>query len=400
MSKVWQIAEQQFRQEVLKRGFLLALLSLPLFLGLMIGMGALGNALNRHEVVIGYVDPAGALVRTPLPAESSRASLRRFDTPAAAQAALEGGQVSAYYLLPDDPELTGRSELVYFQRPDDAALHSVEDTVRRNLMAGQPPEVVDRLIAGPLLTVRAAALGREFGARGPRASDVMPLVVAVLTVFLVLTVSGTLMEALVVEKENRTVEIVMTSVSPGRLMAGKILGIAGMALILLVAWVLFFVAAAWLGGVLGIAWLQDVRPNWRDLGLLAVVALPSLLFISALMAMIGATLAHAEEAGQIGALTFMVLLLPIYLFFMFARDPHGPLSIAFSLVPVTAVAALATRSMFAQVPASQYVIAALVSLLCAVVTIWLTGRAFRASMLRYGQRLRLGRLLGRGRRQP
>ncbi len=148
------------------------------------------QAMNRHEVVVGYVDPAGALVRRPLPTESSPALLRRFDEPAAAQAALEGGQIAAYYVLPDDGELNGRSELVYFQRPDDAALHSFEDTVRRNLLAGRPPEVVDRVIAGPRLTVSATALGREFSVGGPRASDVVPLVVAVLIMLILFLAWG------------------------------------------------------------------------------------------------------------------------------------------------------------------------------------------------------------------
>jgi ABC-2 type transport system permease protein len=396
MSKVWLIAGQQFRQEVFKRGFLIALLSLPLFLGLMIGMGELGKMLHRRQVVVGYVDPAHALSPMPPPADSGLVSLRPFDTPGAARAAMEGGQIAAYLLLPDDRELNGRAELIYFQRPDAAVRRTYEDAVRRRLLTGQPPEVVERILTGSRLTVRATALGREFVTGGPRASDVVPLVAALLFTFLVLSVSTTLMEALAVERENRTVEIVVTSVSPGRMMTGKILGIAGMALILFVAWGLFFVVAAWLGGgVLGIAWLEDIRPNWRDLGLLAVVALPSLIFISAFMAMIGAMLTHAEEAGQIGALMLMVLLLPIYLFFMFAGDPRGPLPVALSLVPVTAVPALATRGMFAQVSADQYVASALVSVGCAAGAIWLAGKAFRVSMLRYGQRIRLQRLFGR-----
>jgi ABC-2 type transport system permease protein len=223
--------------------------------------------------------------------------------------------------------------------------------------------------------------------------------VAALFAFLVMTVAATLMEAMAAEKQNRTVEIVVSSISPGQMMAGKIIGVAGMALLLAASWVAILLGFAWFGAnVMDWAWLQGIAIDGRDLALLLMVALPSFVFMAALMVALGATIVDAQEAQQLGAVAFLIIFVPIYLFFVFGDNPNGPLAIAFSLFPLTSVTTLAVRSMFMQVPTAQFVAAALVALVSAVIMIWLAGKLFRANMLRYGQGLRLRQMV-RGRRQ-
>jgi ABC-2 type transport system permease protein len=398
MSKVWLIAERQFAQEVLKKSFLFALLSLPLFLGLTIGMGAFAANLRQPGITLGYVDQAGLLTR-PLPEPGDqKVKLVPLETPQAARTALEAGQIDAYYVLPADYGTTQQVELVYFTGPEHYATRQFQRLVRHNLLGGRPPDVVERALSGPEMTVRAARFNRDFPTGAPDAGQMLPLAAALLFSFLILTTSSTLMQALVAEKENRTMEIIVSSVSPSRVMAGKVIGILGMALTLLVGWVAVFLAAAWLGGnVFDIEWLQEIRPNWRDVWLLAMVAIPSSLFISAFMTMLGASVVETQEAQQAGSLCFLLVLLPIYLVIPMAKDPYGPLAVAGSLFPMTAVPTLGIRSVFAEVPLGQFITSAAISLFTGVLMVWLAGKAFRISMLRYGQRLRLGELFGQSR---
>ena len=58
MSRVWLIGWHHFRQEVSKRSFLLVLLSLPLFLTLTIGLGALSVRLSKR-ILLGSGISAG-----------------------------------------------------------------------------------------------------------------------------------------------------------------------------------------------------------------------------------------------------------------------------------------------------------------------------------------------------
>ncbi len=394
MSKIWLIARHHFRQETGKRTFLLVLFSLPLFLALTIGMGFLFSRLEREQVVLGYVDQAGLLAQIP-PAESDdEVRLVPYDGREEAREALEAGQIGAFYVLP--PDFGGQAELVYYEAPPNAAVRRFEDAVRLNLLVGQSPEVAARLMSRPRVTVRAVEANREYAGGGPNAGDFVPLVAAAIFSFLVLTTSGYMMAVVVTEKENRTMEVVITSVSPGQMMAGKLLGALGIAALQLAVWLAFLVLALLLGRViLHLDWLQGVAASWRSVLSIVIVAIPFYFCIAALMTLVGTMLSDSQEANQAGGLFFIPLFLPFYLILPLAANPNGPLALALSLFPVTSVMTLAIRSLFIEIPAWQVAAAAGIALACGAVLVWLTGKALRMGMLRYGKRLRLRELLGR-----
>jgi ABC-2 type transport system permease protein len=398
VSKVWLIAAHQYRQEVFKRGFLIALLSLPLFLAITIGIGHLASRLENQSTSLGYVDQAHLLANTLAQPKEGEVKLVPFDTLEAARVALESEQIDAYYVLPADYAQTHQAELVYFEPPHIDAVRHFQDVVRLNLMADRPPAVIERALAGPEVSVRATDYNREFPSGGPSAGHLMPIVAAVLFVFLILSTSGYMMGAVVEEKENRTMEVIVSSVSATEMMAGKIIGTLAIALTQLGTWVAFFVAAAWAGGnVLEIEWLQSIALNWRGVSATVIVALPSFMFIAALMTTMGATIVETQEAQQVGPLLFMPLFLPAYLLIPIAKDPNGPLAIGMSLFPLTSVMTIALRTMLREIPLWQIGASAATSLISGIFMIWLAGKAFRAGMLRYGKRLRWRELFGESR---
>jgi ABC-2 type transport system permease protein len=352
--------------------------------------------MQQQTTNLGYVDAGNVLAPT---STDKSVVLLRFDSASQARAALDSGQIDAYYVLPSDYPQTRQTELVYGSQLSNSAVQAFYEMVRHNLLAGQSEQVATRALAGPEIAVLAAARNREVPLGSPGLEQFLPLIVAALFAFLVMTVAATLMEAMAAEKQNRTIEIVVSSISPGQMMAGKIIGVMGMALLLAASWVALLLGFAWFGAtIMGWDWLQGVTVQWRDLALLTLVALPSFLCMAATMVALGATIVDAQEAQQVGAVAFLVIFVPVYLFFAFGDNPNSPLAIAFSLFPLTAVTTLAVRSMFMEVPAAQYGAAALVSLVCGLAMVWLAGKLFRANMLRYGQGLRLGQML-RGRRK-
>lgn len=399
MSKVWLIAQHQFRQEAGKRSFLLVLFSLPLFLTVSIGLGYLASRLEEESTRLGYVDQAGLLVEFPAEPEDYDVRLAPFDTPEAARAALEVGEIDAYYVLRAEADVgrtdTHRAELVYFEPPHPDATCYFQNVVRLNLMADQSPAVVERTLSGAKVSVLAIELKREFPAGGPSAVQFVSLIAAAIFAFLVLTTSVYMLQVVVEEKENRTMEILISSVSATRMMVGKIIGALGIGAMQLVVWLVFLIGAAWLGGsVLGINWLQNISPNWRDVLMIVIVALPSYLCIAALMTAVGSTLVEVQEAQQVGPLFFMVLLLPLYLILPITHNLNGPLSLGLSFFPLTSVVTIGMRSIFMEIPVWQIAVSATIALASGAVMVWLAGKAFRMSMLRYGQRLRWRELFG------
>lgn len=397
MPKVWLIAQHHFWKEARSRTFVLLLFALPLFMAFSAGMGVLFSHVHRSHVTLGYVDPAGFVADPGAGPQEPDLTLVRFEGQTDAHNALEAGEIDAYYLLPASGDAR-RTELIYFEPPNYAAARAFQDLVRRNRMAGQPAALVERVIAGAGVTVRATVSNREFPGGDPTVTHALPVLAAIIFSFLVMTTFGYLGEAVVTEKENRTVEVLMTSTSAGRLMAGKILGGLAIALLQLLVWIGSLVLIVVVGGtVLDVEWLQNIDPNWRDIGLVVFVALPTYVFLAALTTAVGATMVETQEIQQLGGLGFFLLFLPIYLLVPLSQAPNGPLALFFSLLPFTSVTTIALRCLLVEVPAWQAAAAAALSLGSGLLMVWAAGKAFRASMLRYGRRAARRRPLWRRR---
>jgi ABC-2 type transport system permease protein len=399
MDKVVLIAQHHFLQEARKRSFILLMFALPLFLVATIALGYLFSRLEDKSLTFGYVDPAGILAGvTPEAIQEAKVSLIPFETAALASDALRDGEIDAYYVLPNTVR-SRNAQLIYVDPPRYSATRAFENLVRRSVLSDQPEPLVERAIAGASITIHAVDRHRDFPSGNPGVGDFLPLIVAAIYAFLVLTTFGYLAEAVVVEKENRTIEVIMTSTSPGRMMTGKVVGGVCIALLQLVVWILCLVLAVWFGrSVLDISWLQDLQLTWRDALATVVVVLPSYLLIAGITTTIGATMTDAHEVQQLGGFAFVILFLPLYLLVPIIQNPNGTIAVAFSFFPLTSVTTIALRSLLMQVPTWQVIVAAFVTLACAVFMVWVAGRAFQTSMLRYGRRTNLRELFTIGRR--
>jgi ABC-2 type transport system permease protein len=224
MAKFWLIAQHEYRRHVLKRSFLLATLSIPLVVAIAVGVSVLLRARGSEGVVtVGYVDRAG-LLGDAAPADGEAGSTVRwlaFQTEDAAQAALEAEQITAYYVLPPNYVETRQVDLVYAQDPGGAVARQFRDLLRRRLLADLPAEVAHRAVEGSTMVVRSpgAAPGsaREFSG-SPTLGQLLPALSGLALVVLIFVSSGYLMGAVADEKTNRTMEILLTAVSPGQLM--------------------------------------------------------------------------------------------------------------------------------------------------------------------------------------
>ncbi len=208
------------------------------------------------------------------------------------------------------------------------------------------------------------------------------MITALIFGFLALTSSGYMMEALVTEKENRTMEILVSSISAEKLMTGKIIGAIGITGVQLLVYVVCLLAGVLIGRAAGVSWLLDMQPRWNDVLQIVVIAIPVYIFLTALFTTIGSTLVESTEAQQVGPFLFLVLLLPVYFIVPIVENSSGPLAMAFSFIPFTSILTFALRMLFSAVPWWQALVSAAISLASAAIMIWLAAKAFRLGMLR------------------
>ncbi len=289
MSKLWLVAIYEYKRHVFKKSFILAILSLPFFFGVSIGAGWLAERLTEDSTALGYVDLAGLLndpIQPPKrgsnpdsPSVSGPVPMISYATEDAARAALESKEIQAYYVVAADYFETNRVDLVYIERPDGGVTRQFWDFMQINRLTDLPPQIARRAVSDSNLIVRwpddAPGGGREFSARA-FLNSLLPLFAGIAFLLLLMMSSGYLMGTVVEEKENRTIELLTTSISSSQMMGGKIAGVVAISLTQLATWIAFAALALFVGGqILRIEVIQNLSLDLRILLPIAVLCVPA-----------------------------------------------------------------------------------------------------------------------------
>jgi len=403
MRKFWRVLSHEYLRHVGRKRFILALLSVPLFMLVIFGVSILTAFLMIDNDPIGYVDPSAALNGAVFRPEKSGlfadSEILLFPDEQAGLEALRQGEIQSLFILAPDFLQSGGTRLVSNHDVNDSDTSAFRKFMRAELAAGLPEEVGERVIKGPVMTVRALE-----GTRAAQESVsqiislAIPFATAMLFMYAVSTTGNYLLQALVEEKENRTMEIVVTSLSPTALMAGKILGNMLVGLTQLVFW--FGLGGALLAiGLLVLPFLTGMTFN---LGVALVslgLWLLAFILISALMATAGVAATESREAQQLSGAFSLLFVSPMWFMAVLINHPNGTISTILSLFPLTAPISLPIRMGVADVPGWQIVLAYALMIGAVVLAFHLAGRAFRLGMLRYGKKLTWGQILGLNRKQ-
>jgi ABC-2 type transport system permease protein len=401
MSKLWLVAKYEYVRHVFKKSFILATLSMPLILALSVGLGWLIESMENNDAPVGYVDHAGFLadaitapqrVASPNnPSVSDLVPLIPFQTEEEAQEALGLKAIQAYYVVAADYRQTNQVELVYIEPPGDNVPRQFWDFMQINKITDVPPDLARRAVAGTNLIVRwpddRPGGGREFSA-GTFLNNLLPFFIGLGFVMLLFMSAGYLTQAVATEKESRTMEIVISSISPGQLIGGKVLGIIAMTLTQIVAWIAFAALSLLIGSrYLDISVLQNLSVDPQIIITMLAIAAPTYVMVAALMAAVGATVAEGQDAQQMAGLFSLPIIAPVWLGAVIIESPNSPLVIALSLFPPTALTTTAMRIMSVPIPLWQIAVSVTLLTLSAGGALWLAARIFRLGMLRYGKRL-------------
>jgi len=390
MSKLWRIAWHEYGRHVFTRRFMLILLSVPALVLVVIGLVLIVIYMETDSQPLGYVDQSGILA-DPIPAPpvswpERAVALVAYSTEVLARTALDAEEIQGYYVLPEDYLQTGQAELTYYEEPKGSSRGQFLEFIAVNLLASQPAEVASRIIDGTTIIVRSEDGSRE--ASEEIFMDIlMPFFSGLIFFFALSTSSGYLLSAVVEEKENRTMEILVTSVSPGQLMVGKIVGNIAVGFTQLLAWIGFIALGVTIGGK-WFPFLRGVQIPWSSLGVMMMVMIPAFIMICALMAAVGATVTEASEGQQVMGIFTIPLYIPYMLITLLMDSPNSPLAVGLSFFPLTAPLTVAIRAGFTVIPVWQILVSMGILTASALGALWLAGRAFRLGMLRYGKRLR------------
>jgi len=395
MNKMHEVAKYEYTRHVNNKAFWITLFAVPAGILLIMLLSVVITFASIDTDPVGYVDQAG-LIKQPQETPSKTSLFEPFiplipyaDETSARQAA-EDGKIQGYFVIPQG--YTDSYQLIYyFNKPLSSEIRTEVDTlIRTNLLAGETIPNFERLTEGSHFT-QASLDGTRIVGENEAAKIIIPMVISFLFVIAVMTSGGYLLQALVEEKENRTMEIVVTSVSPNELMAGKIIGNLSVGLTQLLAWTVV-AAAVLIGFGDRIPFMQNLQVPWNELILSLLLMLPAFVFTSALMAIIGSTVTETQEASQVTGLITLPIFVPYYFLSFILQNPNGTFARILSFFPMSAPLAMSTRIAITNVPTWEIILVFVIMILFCLLTIWLAGRAFRRGMLQYSKRVSLSQL--------
>ncbi|MEX2181359.1 MAG: ABC transporter permease [Gemmatimonadaceae bacterium] len=207
------------------------------------------------------------------------------------------------------------------------------------------------------------------------------------------------------EKTTRVAEVVVSSVSPETLLAGKVIGVGAVGLTQQFVWVasgiFFWNQRTRIFGLLGVEGMPAVQfPSIAPLVALALVLFFILgyTFYASLFAAVGAMVGSQEEAQQASQPVIMMLIFSIIFVQPVMMNPTGRLAEVMSWLPFSAPIIMPMRMTSIPVPTVEIVGSLAGLALACVAGIWLSARIYRVGLLMYGKRPSL-RELGRWIRQ-
>jgi ABC-2 type transport system permease protein len=398
------VARRDYLRTVRRRGFIFGTALLPAAMGGLLLLSAVFAAPTPAPGGPGGPASLTLVDESPLVIRPAAGGAMRIVDRRTAEAELRQGQMAEYYLIPS--AYPAAAEIERVSLADGAP--SIEDLQRRaaseRLLAATlrlalladaelEPEILARVLQP--ISVRDMGPGGAPGTPGGEGFGwrfIAPYAFTFLFVMSIFITSGYLLQSVTEEKENRVVEIVLSSVPAGPLMAGKILGLGAAGLTQVAIWLATALVALPIISQ-GTPFLGTLAVDPLVIGLALVFFVLGYLAYGAIFAAIGALAPGTREAQQYSGFFGFFAVVPLIFAGAFFADPGSALVTGLALFPLTAPAAMLQLLAIAPQPPWLLVGGSILSLaVFATLATIMASRLFRATLLLYGARPSLRRI--------
>jgi len=198
---------------------------------------------------------------------------------------------------------------------------------------------------------------------------------------------ASIMRGVLEEKNNRIVEVIVSSVKPTTLMLGKILGIGLVGLTQYAVWAALALGIA-LPGVAVVAGMGEGLPRIpvATIGAFVLFFLLGYFLYSSLYAALSAPFNTEQEAQQFVMIPGLMLILTSTTWFFAFNQPNGTLATVLSFFPFTAPLMMFMRISVQTPPLWQIATSVALLALTIVAVAWFAGRIYRVGILMYGKK--------------
>jgi len=363
MNKTWSVLKYEFYKTVSRKSFILTLILVPLVPALVLWVlnslsesqsQALSQVFvgSQQTLPFGVVDQSGLIKFTP--DWVSEGGITLVPDEATARKQISEEKLQGYYLISPDYLETGQ---VTIYTEEINPLSSVQGTetferlVQFNLLGGNMDLYLKYTQSPSYEMVEINPQTADTRDTNNPLTFFVPYGVTLLFYILIMTSSSLLLTAISKEKENRVMELLLSSLKPTELYTGKLIGLGLAGLLQMAVWLgvgllLCAIAGAFFRFLL--IYKYPPRFTFRDF-----VLYLGFTFYGSLMSGWGAMSPNLREGNQSTFVLMLPLLFTLISINTLISEPHGSLSTILSLLPPTAPVAMMTRLAIGGVPLWQ-----------------------------------------------
>lgn len=285
-------------------------------------------------------------------------------------------------------------------------------------------EDIDRIVADSRFRLSVPTYRWNESGETQRSSGAMAgfigMALAFISFYFISAFGGSVMNGVLEEKKNRIMEVMVSSVKPFDLMAGKIIGIGLVGLVQMLLWIafgallIFILMMVMIGSAVDLSSLANMTQadvtgmaanmgadSFRDMQdsirVLSSVNFPQMILMfvlyfvggyllyASLYAAVGASVSSDEDSAQFMMPVMLLLMFSFYAGFGSINNPEGPLALWCSYIPFTSPIVMLVRIPFG-VPIWQQALSVFILYASAWLIVWLSARIYRVGILMYGKK--------------
>lgn len=406
MAKLSSVVRHEYLTIIKQPSFWIAMIAIPAIIGIVIALSIVGNKASSEkfeEVAkeltnVAIVDQSGLISRE----EVTGAGLKMAPATEAKslQEEVRKGEREALVVFPENLKQE-RKYHIYLSSNDLTKMGSV-GTLADNILKTsvflplKTPEVIALAQNGASSEITMYRDGEETAGF----NEFIAPAIFVLLFYIIFAFSVSYMlTSISEEKENRSMEMVLTYVKPRTLIVGKLLGVS----LVTLTQITFFGLMA----VIGLLVLQQTSggvslPAGLDITKITLDFWPiffgfaflivGFLMFAGYMTATAAAAPSSKEANNFSAVFFIGAFIPFYFIMLMVTSPENPLVKFLTFFPLTSPVVALVRNTVGNMSLLESWLALVVMIFFMMVSIWIAVKAFRLGALEFGSTVKLSKL--------
>ena len=411
-SQLSTIITREYLERVKRKSFIISTILMPVFMVLLMALPALIAIFSTpEEKEIAVVDESGVIAKTLQNGDETK-----FVVTQATLADLTDNE-DYYGVLVIGKDIVDNPSAVTLYT------HSASSMQLENAIARQIKETVESIrlrrynienLSEILAAVNADVKLQTFRIDSDETSETsstlsyfIGIIMSFMLYMFILLYGQMVMTSIIEEKNNRVLEIVVSSVKPSYLMLGKIIGIGLVAITQILIWAIiimsftFWVMPSLVAGIAGgadpemmaaLGLLGDGSYMLTLFVYLILFLVGGYLFYSSIYAAIGSAVDNIQDASQLQTFAVLPIIIGMVLAPSVVGDPMSSFATWVSIIPLTSPMVMMARIPF-DIPVWQIITSLVLLYATFLFMIWLSAKIYRVGIFMYGKKPTIGELI-------